>query len=60
MTKNHRHSIKILFISSHYYHKPVSCTSQIINNIMANENSIKHVLVTINDLPSKLNDEKFK
>lgn len=50
MTNNHRHDIKILFISSCYYYKTVSSTSQMISNITDNENDIKHFLVTINDL----------
>lgn len=57
MTNNHRHDIKILFISSCYYYKTVSSTSQMISNITDNENDIKHFLVTINDLAPKF---KFK
>ena len=60
MTNNDRYAIKILFFSSRHYYKPVSRTSQIMGNITEDENTIKSVLVTVNDLPSKLNNEKFK
>ena len=51
---------EILFISKEHYYIPRGCVGQIINNIREDENNMKSVRITINDLSSKLYNEKLK